>query len=239
MSERLEDWIDARHLTPAALDHAAARYAADPFETLWFDDFLRADRLDALRGLFETDGIFAPWFGVYDNTQRTNIRFVDAAEFNAASEEQRFERETTLTGPQPQRVMAPGWLTHVKFLYFCGQPPFRQFVQAVTGIDPLGVQSKQIRITGPGHYVRSHTDRLDGRRFCLVLYASRSWQPSDAGRFRQHRPDGNARTLDPLPNRALLFRTTKESFHQVELLSDTAAPRWGYSVWLGESESAS
>lgn len=235
MKDRLEDWIDGRHLSEDAQAAAAGRFADDPYETVWFDDFLRPDRLEALRAIFERDGRFEPWLGLYGLEDRARLRFVDAAEFAAAPPSLRFEEETILVGPRPDRPLAPGWLLHAQFLQFCHRPPFVEFLRRVTGIDPVGVNSHQVRITHPGHYVGRHTDASGGRRMCLVLYCGREWDASDAGRFIQFHPDGRTRTLEPRPGRLVLFRTSRHSDHEVERVADGAHPRFAYTIWMGDA----
>jgi len=133
-----------------------------------------------------------------------------------------------------------GYLSHLTFMYFCRQPCLREYLHQITGIDPVGINSYQVRITRAGDYVRPHTDyakpRPDGteeRKMCLILYTGRHWQASDDGLFRQFNPDGTSRTMEPIPNRLVLFRTTPQSLHEVEKLSPTAGPRWAYTVWMG------
>jgi Rps23 Pro-64 3,4-dihydroxylase Tpa1-like proline 4-hydroxylase len=134
--------------------------------------------------------------------------------------------------------MAPGWLTHIKFLMFCRQAPFRGFIQRIIGVDPIGVNTNHTRITGPGQFVRKHTDAVPGRRMTMVLYPGREWRPSEGGLFRQYRRDGECRSLDPLPNRVVLFRVSPTIAHDVEPVSAGAPPRWGYTIWLGEPKAA-
>jgi hypothetical protein len=234
MRDRLEDWIDPRHLSEAAIAAAAARFAADPYQTVWFDDFLLEPRLEALRALYEGDGVFSPWYSLYDRTRNDGVRFVGAEEFTASSEEQKFEMETKLTGAPPDRPLAHGYIVHQQFLGFCGKEPLRRFLERITGCDPVGVDSFQSRITGPGHYVRVHNDDGVGRRLCLVFYPGRAWEPAHEGWFRQFHPDGSTRRLEPQPNRLVVFRVSEDSRHEVEPVAAAAPPRWGYTVWMGK-----
>jgi hypothetical protein len=234
MKARLEDWIDPRHLSETAIAAAAARFAADPYQTVWFDNFLLEPKLEGLRALYEGDGVFGSWYGLYDRTNSAGLRFVDAEEFEAASDEQRFEQETQLTGAPPDRPLALGYIIHRQFLDFCGKEPLRRFLERITGYAPVGVNSFQSRITGPGHYVRPHDDNGVGRRLCLVFYPGRVWEPAHEGWFRQFHPDGSTRRLEPQPNRLVVFRVSKNSLHEVEPVAAAAPPRWGYTVWMGE-----
>lgn len=234
MKTRLDDWIDPRHLSETAIAAAAARFAADPYQTIWFDNFLLEPRLEALRALYEGDGVFGPWFGLFDPTTEARLRFVDAEEFAAAPDERRFEQETVLTGAPPTRPLAHGYIVHQQFLSFCRKEPLRRFLERITGCDPISVHSFQSRITGPGHYVRPHNDSDSRRRLCLILYPGRAWSPNHGGLFQQFHPDGRTRRLEPQPNRLVVFRVSTDSLHEVEPVTAEAPPRWGYTVWMGE-----
>jgi len=227
----LADWINPEHLSEAAQAAAAGRFASDPYDCLWLDDFLLPGRLDSLRDLFRQDGLFLPWFGLYGASKDSPLTFVDKAAFAAAPPERKFEEETVMRGPRPGREMSRGYLTHLKFLHFLAQPAFLGFLERLTGINPGGVHSCQVRISEPGHYVGPHKDSGRGRELCMVLYPGERWHPRENGHLIQFHPDGRTRKLEPRPNRLMMFRVSDRSVHAVEPV--TLAPRWGYTVWMG------
>jgi len=55
---RLDDWIDRRHLEPAAQVAYLAAFAASPHSAIIIDNFLQPERLGALQRVFATEGRF-------------------------------------------------------------------------------------------------------------------------------------------------------------------------------------
>lgn len=233
MAGALSDWINGSHLTEEALDAAARRYREDPYETVWLDDFLLPHRLDGLRELYRQDGDFAPSYGIYgeDGGARSAV---DEATYLATPAHRRFEKEYVLRGAKPGHEMGRGCLLHMMFLRFCAQPTFQAFLWRLTGVNPGGIHSHQVRIMAPGHHVGRHQDVAPGRQLTMVFYPGDSWTPDENGCLVQFRADGRSRRIEPHPNRVVLFRISAHSSHAVEPVVDTS--RWGYTVWMGRNE---
>lgn len=218
MSVSLGDWINPWHLGEEAVAAAAARFAGDAWQTVWFDDFLCPARLEDLRILYETDGDFHPWYYDFGST--------------SAAQTPESEQELVMRAAKPDRRMGIGYLTHLLLCTFVNSPPFLDHLGRITGIRPDGIQGFQVRISLPGRHVRPHTDNTAGRRLCMVFYPGRRWQPADGGRFQQLSGGRVMRELDPLPNRLVLFKVSDTSMHAVSPLAQDASPRWGFTIWM-------
>src|ERR1700737_4485050 len=56
---RLDQWIDERHLQPAAIASYAAAYASVPYASVAIDNFLTPAKFTALQRVFSVEGQFA------------------------------------------------------------------------------------------------------------------------------------------------------------------------------------
>lgn len=222
MSMPLEDWIDPRHLTEAAIADASHRFAADPHESMWFDDFLLDYRIADLRLLWDRDGEFVPWHGDYGADVPGHPGLADS------------EVELAFSAPRSGHEMRTGYLTLLMFAHFLNGAAFRAYMERISGVALAALLGTQIRIAPPGHFVRPHTDHVGNRKLCLVLYPGPDWRPQDGGRLRQMRRGERERTLDPLPNRLVAFRVSERSLHAVDPVSPTATPRRGLTIWMGD-----
>lgn len=215
MTSNLHDWINPRHLDHAAMAAAATHFAEDPCSTVWFDDFLTPNRLEALRMIYESDGDFHPWYGDFGGISHSDTGW-----------------ELVLKSPKPGRHAGTGYLTYLLLCNVINSPAFAGYLARITGIRPDAIQGLQVRITPPGHRVKPHTDNIKNRRLCLVLYPGRHWQPGYGSRFLQMREGRVVRELEPLPNRLVIFKVSDQSLHAVEPLAETAPPRWGLTIWM-------
>jgi len=235
---RLEDWIDRRHLEPAAQVAYLAAFAASPHSAIIIDNLLQPERLGALQRVFATEGRFETrhyaWKPSANPAEKSEIE-VPTSVWRAAPASQRASIESVFAGAHPAYRLGDGILSHLKFTELLRSPEFMDFLQAATGIRPATLTGFVTRIMVGGQYIQPHSDFWRIRDLCGVYYASTGWQPGFGGRFRHCGPGPDLVPIDPLPNRLLLFEPRAECKHDVEPIVEAGASwqRWAFSLWFG------
>ena len=234
---RLDDWIDPRHLDPAAQAVYAAAFATVPHASVAIDAFLRPEKLAALQRVFGIEGRFEERYFLDGRGSRQaegTEEVVSAEAWRAAPDTRRASLERTFAGALPEHRMGHGIITQVKFLELMGLPEFMGFLEAVTGIRPAMLSGKMIRIMEGGHYIRPHNDAGGGRTLCAIFYVSPGWHPSFGGRFRHRGPGPDIVPVEPRSNRLLVFQARPDCPHDVEPIAAAGArwQRWAYTLWF-------
>ena len=232
----LEDWIDPRHLDPAAQAAYRSAFTASMHSSIVIDQFLRADKFELLRLVFATEGAFEErhylweWAG-----EGRSEKTVSAEVWHAAPESQRAFIERVFIAPRPEYRLGRGSLTHYKFVELLSSPELMDFLETVSGIRPATLSGLLMRIMVGGQYIPPHSDFQPIRDLCAVLYASGGWHEGLGGRFRHCGPGETLAPVEPLANRLLLFEPRRQARHDVEpvALSDEPWQRWSYSIWFG------
>jgi hypothetical protein len=236
---RLEDWIDPRHLEPAAQAAYVATFAARPYASAVIDDFLCPDKFRTLQLIFSTQGLFEERYYLWqwDEGGRSE-QPVSAEVWHAAPEGRKAFVERVFAGPRLEHRMGQGIATHFKFIEMLSSARFMSFLQAVTGLNPATMSGLLTRIMVGGQYIPPHSDFMPIRDLCGVFYLSAGWQPSFGGRFRHCGPGSQIYPVDPSPNRLLLFEPRRDCKHDVEPITAAGATwqRWSYSVWFGSPD---
>jgi 2-oxoglutarate-Fe(II)-dependent oxygenase superfamily protein len=235
---RLEQWIDQRHLRPAAMASYAAAFASVPYSSVVIDNFLKPEKFAALQRVFSTEGEFAEknflWGWVNGKTKGSE-EVVSSEVWHAAPDEHRASVESMFIGARPDYRTGRGIINQIKFMELLRSADFTNFLESVTGIRPAKLTCMMVRIFVGGQYIRPHGDFDEERDLCGVFYASPEWQPSFGGRFRHHGPGPDIVPIEPLPNRLLLFEPRADCKHDVEAITADPArwQRWAYTIWFG------
>lgn len=169
---------------------------ADPFPSIYFDDFFIPEKLKEVLEEFP------------DLTKNADLKFKDDNQVKLASKgEYRFGAKTK------------------EFMHFLNSQPFLEFLSELTGIDNLipdpffdGGGCHQIQ---PGGMLKLHADfnkhpktKLD-RRLNVLVYLNENWKEEYGGHFELWDKDMKScrKKILPLFNRMAMFSTTSESFH--------------------------
>jgi len=233
---RLDQWINGRHLHPAAIASYAAAFASVPYASVAIDNFLRPEKFAALQRVFAVEGRFEEqhflWGWVH---KRTSEEPVSAEVWHAAPDAHRASAEAMFAGAKPEYRVGPGIIAQVKFMELLRSADFMSFLEALTRIRPATLTCMMVRIFTGGQYIRPHNDFRSDREVCAVFYASPEWQPSFGGRFRHRGPGPEIVPVEPWPNRLLVFQPRADCEHDVEPITAAAArwERWAYTLWFG------
>jgi 2-oxoglutarate-Fe(II)-dependent oxygenase superfamily protein len=181
----------------AFADSKKAEYKnADPFPSIYFDNFFIPERLKEVLEEFP------------DLTKKADYNFHDPNQIKLASKgEYRF-------GPKTK-----------EFMHYLNSQPFLDFLTALTGIEDLipdptfdGGGCHQIV---PGGMLKIHADfnkhprtKLD-RRLNVLVYLNEDWHEEYGGHFElwDREMKGVRKKILPLFNRMAMFSTTSESYH--------------------------
>jgi hypothetical protein len=236
---KLDDWIDERHLAPNVQATYAARFASVSYSSVAIDNFLRPEKLAALRRVFSTEGKFDERYSLWDRASGLE-KVVPGEVWRAAPLADRASAGRVFAGPQPNHRLGQGILAQLKFHEMAHSPEFMCFLQAVTGIKPATLTSMTTRILVGGHYIAPHSDAKPDRDLCAVFYASNEWHPSFGGRFRHCGPGLDIVPVEPRPNRLLVFEARSDCKHDVEPITEAGArwQRWTYTLWFGTPDVA-
>ncbi len=169
---------------------------ADPFPSIYFDNFFNPDVLHAVLEEFP------------DMSKKPDLQFNDPNQVKLASKgEGRFGERTKL------------------FMHYLNSQPFLEFLTELTGIENLipdpffdGGGCHQIQ---PGGMLKLHADfnkhpktKLD-RRLNVLVYLNEDWDESYGGHFELWDTEMKEcrKKILPLFNRMAMFSTTSNSYH--------------------------
>jgi len=179
-----------------ASEYRNAYTNADPFPSIYFDNFFIPERLKEVLEEFP------------DLTKGADLKYKDVNQVKLASKgEYRF-------GPNTKQ-----------FMHYLNSQPFLEFLSILTGIENLipdpyfeGGGCHQIQ---PGGMLKIHADfnkhptnKLD-RRLNVLVYLNENWEESYGGHFElwDREMKGCKTKILPLFNRMAMFSTTSTSYH--------------------------
>lgn len=225
-----ERWFAPEWLQPDRMAQLRARLQDSPQKAVVLDGFLQPDRAALLLDCFERDGDFEVEHAIRGTKGR-----VSAEIWSATPDIKRFYRYRQVIHPRPGHEMATGYLAHLRFNNALRHPPMRNWFAAVSGLSFRDTVNSYAKAYDPGDFLRKHSDVGPGRQLCLVLYLSRQWEADWGGAFEMYDPDGaTVLTVDPLPNRLLLFMPRKGWDHAVAPIhyARATARRYNYTSWF-------
>ncbi|MCI5083810.1 MAG: 2OG-Fe(II) oxygenase [Saprospiraceae bacterium] len=186
-----------QNLQQVAADYKKAYALADPFPSIYFENFFNPDVLDAILEEFP------------DLSKKGDFNFNTPNEIKLASKgEARF-------GPKTK-----------EFVHFLNSEPFLQFLQELTGIeeqllpDPY-FEGGGLHETKPGGFLKIHADfnkhyvnKLD-RRLNILVYLNKDWKDEYGGHFELWNKEMTqcVKKVAPNFNTLAMFSTTSTSYH--------------------------
>ncbi len=184
-------------LQQVAADYKKAYALADPFPSIYFENFFNPEVLDAILEEFP------------DLSKKGDFNFNTPNEIKLASKgEARF-------GPKTK-----------EFVHFLNSEPFLQFLQELTGIeeqllpDPY-FEGGGLHETKPGGFLKIHADfnkhyvnKLD-RRLNILVYLNKDWKDEYGGHFELWNKEMTqcVKKVAPNFNTLAMFSTTSTSYH--------------------------
>lgn len=230
--DTLKGWVQSQHLTTDAVRAYGERYRGTPARMVVLDDFLLAPLAERLAAFLEREVDFRTTYGVYPGTK------VSEAEWEAASERDRFFRYGQLHQIGEEFRLSPNALTYVRFRKEFLDESFAEYFGSITGLGLSPTDDLSLhRMTG-GDFLRSHSDVLGNRRLAFILHFSRDWRPELGGTLNMTDESGHTQAVDAGFNRIVLFDVKAGTQHDVSAISSSAGDRARLSIggWFRESQ---
>ncbi len=234
--------VQAHVRTSEAITQLRENFACGYNRHVLIDNVINPQLLNLLRQVAWEDGDFSANLKLGSATKAEKQSgtiaprgTVSQAAFVAAPEADRFIHQRKLTGAKPGRENSPAMQAERLVRRAMGGAGFLGWLGAIADMELGRAGGINLKLHGPGNFLRKHSDARTGRKLCLVLYLHEHWEEHFGGRFLLHLADGSAKVIEPLPNRMVLFDVTHDNFHQIEPLGNVPEGwvRINYSAWFG------
>ena len=217
----LSPWIQSRHLEEATFQSYREAFASDPAKMIVLRDVLVPDVATQLETFMADGADYSTEYGLYSRPDEP----VPAGDWESATTDDRFFRYSKLTGIRPEAALSDPTLTYMRFRAFVTEPPFKDFLEAVSGIDLGPGDNFGVHAFHAGDFLLDHDDSSKNRRIAFVTYLSRDWRPEYGGALFMEDPQGDVRTFDAEYNSMVVFDTLAGTTHHVGRIDDAAGDR--------------
>jgi 2-oxoglutarate-Fe(II)-dependent oxygenase superfamily protein len=213
-------WIQPKHLEPESIRSYRDAFESHPARMILIRDFLVESKAEKLSRFLLEEGEFKFEYGVYSQEDP-----VPEDEWSQASDDDRFFRLGKLVGTPLQFQMSPNALTYLQFRQTFQRPEFKEFFDAITGMELGPSDDFGAHYMRAGDFLRPHNDDNRNRRLALVVYLSPEWDPSFGGELKMVDKHGAAHTIYPEFNSIVAFDTLAETTHHIEPVQPSAEDR--------------
>ncbi len=196
--DALKGWIQEHHLTDSAIKKYTKEFQNNkPFQHLLLKNFLQQKQADFLMNALEKQDFETKEGDLFSIQQTKDLRNSTTFVFSSFY--------TMLTSSYLQKIL-----------------------QEITGIPKLKPVVDLAGQNFPKHsYILPHDDYSDNRKIAYILYLSPSLTAKDGGALeffsvnKENAPQKIIKSYPPVKNSFMIFKVTRQSFHQVsEMLTD-------------------
>ena len=182
-ASKLGKWIQPQHLDEENLARYRDSFARHPAQLVVVENFLLEDVAERISRFLQGEALFRREHGLYSIEGA-----VPQEDWESAEDDDRLFRLSRLEGSLPEHLMSPNAVTYLRLRQSLQQPEFREFFEALTGLelgssDDFGVHSMSV-----GDFLRAHSDDLRNRSIAFVMYLSPRLEPI----VRREPPDGRS-----------------------------------------------
>jgi 2OG-Fe(II) oxygenase superfamily len=220
----LRSWVQSHHLAPQMLTNYAQAFAASPARLIVLKNFLIEPVAQRLSTFLSAEAMYKSEYGLYSSEEA-----VTEERFTRADEVDRFFRMRKLTGTLPQFTMSRNALTYLRFRQTFKSGEFKGFFEAISGLQLGDSDDFGSHMMIEGDFLRPHSDDNKNRRFALVIYLSRDWQPQFGGVLYVFDPNGEPIEIAPEYNSLVAFDVLVNSQHWVSPIQ--RGPRLSIGGW--------
>jgi hypothetical protein len=217
----LSPWIRSGHLEEAALGSYREAFANDPAKMIVLKHVLTSDVATQLETFMADGADYSTEYGLYSRPDEP----VAAEAWDAAATDDRFFRYSKLTGIRPEAALSDPTLTYMRFRAFVTEPPFKDLLEAITGVELGPGDNFGVHAFHAGDFLLDHDDSSKNRRIAFVMYLSRGWRPEYGGALFMEDPRGVVRTFDAEYNSMVVFDTLAGTTHHVGRIEAAAGDR--------------
>jgi len=236
MPTGLHAWIQAQHLTEAALLQFRKSFQRHPARLLMVRDFLQESVADRLAKFLRQEAEFQRKYGLYSSEE------VAASEEDwlRADEGDRFFRASMLAGVPEKYKLSPNTVMYLRFRRYFQEPNLREFFQRLSGLNLGTSNSFACHSMNTGDFLKVHDDNFGNRRLALVIYLTPGWESRFGGALTVVSAEGHQTRIEAEYNSLVIFDVTARSKHFIEPITEHAGSiaRLTISGWYlkGESE---
>lgn len=230
MQNTPDRWFSGKHLQPEAVKAYRHSLRQQKLPLVVLDDFFKEDVFNTLNHAFMHNLHFEPVYRV-----RGVFGLVSREEWLAAPEADRLDAHSREQGALSGHEMTVGYLTYMLFMSQIKDTPLLNYFSNLLGIQ-LNHMDHSVRSINParGEPLGWHHDYLPQRKLCCIVYMHKNWEHNWGGIFNWRGPRGKISYIDPLPNRAIIFKPVADHMHKV---GDTfpeyhKTNRFNYTLWF-------
>ena len=216
-ASKLGKWIQPQHLVEENLARYRDSFARHPAQLVVVENFLVDDVAGRISRFLEGEALFEREHGLYSIEGA-----VSQEDWESAEDEDRLFRLSRLQGISPEHLMSPNAVTYLRLRQSLQQPEFREFFEALTGLqfgssDDFGVHSMSV-----GDFLRAHSDDLRNRSIAFVMYLSPGWNSSYGGALHMVDATGGESLIEATYNSIVVFDVQAENAHLVAPIESAA-----------------
>ena len=209
-ASKLGKWIQPQHLDEENLARYRDSFARHPAQLVVVESFLLEEVAERISRFLQGEALFQREHGLYSIEGA-----VPQEVWESAEDDDRLFRLSRLEGISPEHLMSPNAVTYLRLRQSLQQPEFREFFEALTGLefgssDDFGVHSMSV-----GDFLRAHSDDLRNRSIAFVMYLSPGWSPSYGGNLQMVDQTGGESRIEATFNSIVVFDVQAENAHQV------------------------
>ena len=209
MTPSLSHWINKKHLEKEAIASIQNIPPEEYKRGIILDDFLLKEKADAIFHFVEEEAKFEDHYKI-----KAQQKPVEESVFSQTPDKERFLSRLKVSGAKEAGSMSKNWLIYTLLLNFC-EKDLPRYLEAVTG-DSLFCSVQMTYSHTHEHFIRRHSDYKPERKICLVLYLSKNWQKGDGGELVMEDDRGNAKSIENIYNRLVIFQPNEETMHYVK-----------------------
>lgn len=228
MSTQLSSWFNPSLFEEESVERTKADLSDAGGGVVFFDDALRDDKISILS---ENAAVNIDWEITY--AIRGSTEPVSREVWTRAPEERKLFRQGNARGPKPGKEMAREFLSDAMFRRYLQSSGWRSLMSQIAGVHNVNTQGPRIHKMDSTCEIREHNDAGRNRVLGAVLYLSDGWRQAYNGQLCFNNLPGGPVEIEPIQNRLVLFRPSKEAMHYVAEITDPDWIRYSYSWWHG------
>ena len=202
------DWLQPQHISEEAILSLQNRLLSEFSNGVLLDNFFIENKVDRLYQFIEHEATFEPYYRI-----RGRDEAVTKEIFMNTPEVDQFLSRRRVTSVKKNFEMSPNWLTYRFFLKFF-KDTMPDYLSTCTNC-ALQLDGQVTHSHTHEHFLKSHSDEIQGRKICVVFYLTKDWCPEDGGQLVMERKDGDNLLIEASYNRLNIFTPSGQTFHYV------------------------
>ena len=222
----LQPWLQPQHLTSEAINAFRIRFNKHSAQVLQINDFWQGDIAEKVGHFLVNEAVYQSVYGLYsvEKHRATAEQWIQAPDID------RFYHYGMLSEGEIKARLSPNLLTFIRLRQFLTTPPFKRYMQAITGFDLVDMERTTVHKMGAEHQLQKHNDTDHGRIIALVFYLSPNWPPCNGGALHIVERNGVTSMVNATFNSMVLFNVKKHAHHYVTPVTDAAAGRYRLTI---------